>query len=73
MKVNFSEAGVAWKDNGDKGHLGSWNLIETLTLMFQQARRKNAENRNPKITMKEIMMYLILFVLIWFYVPHCSF
>lgn len=34
LKVNFSEAGVAWKGNWDKGHLGSWNLMETLTLMF---------------------------------------
>lgn len=63
MKVNVSEAGVSWKGNWDKGHLGSWNLTETLTLMFQQPGRKNAENRNSKITMKE-MMYLIFFVLI---------
>ena len=64
MKVNFSEAGVASKDNWDKGHLGSWNLTETFTLMFQQASMKNTENRNPKITMKEIIMYLIIFMLI---------
>lgn len=64
MKVNFSEVGVASKGNWDKGHLGSWNLTETLTLIFQQASVKNTENRNPNITVKEIIMYLILFVLI---------
>lgn len=54
LKVNFSEAGVAWKSNWDKGHLGSWNLIETLTLMFHQANVKNTENGNPEISMKDI-------------------
>lgn len=62
MKVNFFEAGVASKGNWDKGHLGSWNLTETLTLIFQEVSMKNTENTNPKITMKEIVMYLILFV-----------
>lgn len=52
MKVNFFEAGVASKGNWDKGHLGSWNLTETLTLKFQEVSMKNTENTNPKITVK---------------------
>lgn len=65
LKVNFSEAGVAWKGNWDKGHLGSWNLTETLTLMFYYSKlvRKTQRTEIQKVTMKEIMC-LIVFVLL---------
>lgn len=59
--------------NWDKGHSGGRDLTEILILMLQLANKKNAEIRNSKITMKDIKMCLVLFVLVWFVRSHAAF